>query len=897
MAELRPQAVVWTCKRASGSDQGDAAATRTDKELGTMNSSRLLPRALAGLGALLAGLGLVFWVAANWPDLGRGSKFVLLQALAVVPALAVFALAPRHPVRAPLGLLAFLAIGSLFAFFGQTYQTGADPWQLFVLWAALGVPLVLALRHDIVWMPWIVVVMTGLSLWVHARVGRSWQIRPDDVVVHLAAWVAAAVVTAAMLPRFRPWTRAGTSALLLAVVLLLVMVTATGLAALFGSALWGTASGGLAPQYVMALLFTAGIAYALSTRRHFDLPALSFAALAVDTLVMAGVVRAAVSSRSGDAFSTVLLIGLTATGLLAATVVMLMRLARERVAPLAHEGPAPLAHEGAAPLVHEDAAPLVHEDAMPVGAPQPAAARESEAAPSRPWPVVLITAVGAWVATVPFVALVAMIFGQWIFRSGAGAVVIGLLFAATAVTVLRTQGLALFVEQVLVPVLISGLVLMGFGLFNLLPEAAAAAVLAVLVLAVAALIDTAWLRVLLGMSAAGLAAAALAMAAGHGHRAASWPLVWHVLLAVWLLAQWSLRLGPGRVDKRAVLPPRAARMLDAVGDGWIVLTLLGFVHASGSTFLLGPALGLPAGTIAHAAGPGLSWGLVVSPLLALAAMALAAKQWKELRHIHYALPAAVAVTLAAFLPMLGATLLVGVVAGRHGRRGIPVLAALAGLWIIGSFYYLLAWPLVMKAIVMAAGGLALAGAAWLLLRRGGEPRAAVSASTPTVSAGAAQVTRWGALVAAVLTVVAAQVAIHEKESLIANGRPVFVALAPVDPRSLMQGDFMALAPALPSFDADSLDNRKRLVVARIDARGVARVGRVLNHGESATLAADELLIEIMPKQGQWFIASDAWFFREGEGARWARARFAEYRVTPEGRALLVNVRGANLEAL
>ena len=30
-----------------------------------------------------------------------------------------------------MALLAMLNIGGLFAFFGQTFQTGADPWQLF----------------------------------------------------------------------------------------------------------------------------------------------------------------------------------------------------------------------------------------------------------------------------------------------------------------------------------------------------------------------------------------------------------------------------------------------------------------------------------------------------------------------------------------------------------------------------------------------------------------------------------------------------------------------------------------------------------------------------------------------------------------------------------------------
>ncbi len=51
--------------------------------------------------------------------------------------------------RKPLGdtsrqalLLAIaLNIGALLALVGQTYQTGADPWQLFSTWALMLVPL------------------------------------------------------------------------------------------------------------------------------------------------------------------------------------------------------------------------------------------------------------------------------------------------------------------------------------------------------------------------------------------------------------------------------------------------------------------------------------------------------------------------------------------------------------------------------------------------------------------------------------------------------------------------------------------------------------------------------------------------------------------------------------
>jgi uncharacterized membrane-anchored protein len=109
----------------------------------------------------------------------------------------------------------------------------------------------------------------------------------------------------------------------------------------------------------------------------------------------------------------------------------------------------------------------------------------------------------------------------------------------------------------------------------------------------------------------------------------------------------------------------------------------------------------------------------------------------------------------------------------------------------------------------------------------------------------------------------------------------------------MRLDF-ALPPQVRD-DAGGLLGRSRPhVVARREARDVVTVLR-LHQGEP--LAADELRIELTPIHGDWVLVSDAWSFPEGEAARWARARFGEFRVEANGRALLVGLRGANLEQL
>jgi uncharacterized membrane-anchored protein len=69
------------------------------------------------------------------------------------------------------------------------------------------------------------------------------------------------------------------------------------------------------------------------------------------------------------------------------------------------------------------------------------------------------------------------------------------------------------------------------------------------------------------------------------------------------------------------------------------------------------------------------------------------------------------------------------------------------------------------------------------------------------------------------------------------------------------------------------------------------------HQPGETLGTDELRMELTPKNGQWTLVTDAWFFREGEAARWQVARFGEFRVDADGRALLVGLADDKLGAI
>ncbi len=305
----------------------DAAAARRLEALGGFDAEppalrRWLPLGLAALAAALIGLGLVFWIAANWETLGRFGRFAVLQGAIV--AMGVGAML-RPAWRAPMALLVLLATGALFAYFGQTYQTGADPWQLFALWAALCLPLALAVRSDLVWAPWTLVAFVGIALWIQAHSGHRWQLEPDDLAVHLAGWGAAGAVLLAMSAPVRRLTGAGAWALRSAATLTVVVVTVTALASLFSRSV-GT-------HYLYGLVVLAALAAALVPRASFDVFALSAVALGLNTLVVAGLARLLFeNSHGGDPIDRLFLLGALAAGLLAATVSGVLRLARSHAA-------------------------------------------------------------------------------------------------------------------------------------------------------------------------------------------------------------------------------------------------------------------------------------------------------------------------------------------------------------------------------------------------------------------------------------------------------------------------------------------------------------------------------------------------------------------------------------
>ena len=155
------------------------------------------------------------------------------------------------------------------------------------------------------------------------------------------------------------------------------------------------------------------------------------------------------------------------------------------------------------------------------------------------------------------------------------------------------------------------------------------------------------------------------------------------------------------------------------------------------------------------------------------------------------------------------------------------------------------------------------------------------------------VTRQLALLLSGLAILAGiNATVWRYEHAMSSGEVVLLRLAPVDPRSLMQGDYMRLnyeiARELTSRDARATqDKGSDTLVIRLDAHQVATL---VADGKPDRLASDERLLQVHQSERQWQIGPDAYFFEEGSAEQYEAARYGEFRLQADGKTLLVGLR-------
>ena len=154
-----------------------------------------------------------------------------------------------------------------------------------------------------------------------------------------------------------------------------------------------------------------------------------------------------------------------------------------------------------------------------------------------------------------------------------------------------------------------------------------------------------------------------------------------------------------------------------------------------------------------------------------------------------------------------------------------------------------------------------------------------------------------AVAAGLAILLAVNVGIYQREQLLRDGQIVLLRLAPVDPRSLMQGDYMQLNfelanQAFPWAQRDSLADGH--IIVAVDRQRIAQFRRL---DDGRPLAAGELKLRYRIRNGRPRFATDSYFFQEGRAAQFQRAQFGEFRVGGDGDMILTGLRDQSVQPL
>lgn len=132
---------------------------------------QFIDKLLLWLGGLAIAFSLMFFIAYNWYELGRFAKFALVESF-VILAVACYWKYQHKDLAAQVTLMvASIGLGVLLALYGQTYQTGADPWQLFFNWSLLILPWAVIARFAALWV--LVLSLQNIAILLYCKTFRG----------------------------------------------------------------------------------------------------------------------------------------------------------------------------------------------------------------------------------------------------------------------------------------------------------------------------------------------------------------------------------------------------------------------------------------------------------------------------------------------------------------------------------------------------------------------------------------------------------------------------------------------------------------------------------------------------------------------------------------------------
>lgn len=131
-----------------------------------------------------------------------------------------------------------------------------------------------------------------------------------------------------------------------------------------------------------------------------------------------------------------------------------------------------------------------------------------------------------------------------------------------------------------------------------------------------------------------------------------------------------------------------------------------------------------------------------------------------------------------------------------------------------------------------------------------------------------------------------------KEKLLQNGQLVLLELAPVDPRSLMQGDYMSLRYEISqNLDVENMPKRGYCIV-QIDNNKVAIRTR-FQEKLTPLNESDYPIKYTCTDKWNISIGAESFFFQEGQSEKYEKAKYGGIKIDQQGNSLLIGLYDEN----
>lgn len=145
------------------------------------------------LGTVLAVVGAIFFIAANWDSMPPQLRIGLAAAVMAAATLAGGWIGLTRLTGRAAALAGGLLFGPLMALVGQVYQTGADAWELFFAWSLVLAGYALATRFAGAWVCALALATTTAYLYVGQALGGDPS-QPPGLWVSFAVTLALTAV-------------------------------------------------------------------------------------------------------------------------------------------------------------------------------------------------------------------------------------------------------------------------------------------------------------------------------------------------------------------------------------------------------------------------------------------------------------------------------------------------------------------------------------------------------------------------------------------------------------------------------------------------------------------------------------------------------------------------------